>query len=242
MAKGKFVMADGLDGAGKGVIVDALAGWAKSRNLRVLNLMEYCREHNTFPEADELAEFDVIRSDEPTYSFVGQAIRDELIRNNGRQYSGWSIAQAFALDREILYKRVLLPALKEGKHVFQERGVVTSIVYQPLQERMQLSELLKLPGNRLAMQSAPDMLIIPQVSPEVVMDRLNVREKKDNSIFENLLFQRRIAERYSSEWLRSLFEGHGASVVYLDTNPPKTVEDTKNEAIKLWEKLITLNR
>lgn len=238
MAKGKFVMVEGLDGAGKGVIVDALVEWAKNEKLRVLYLGQYCREHKTFPEPEELAEFDVIRSDEPTYSFVGQAIRDEMIKKNNREYSGWSVAQAFALDREILYKRVLIPALKAGKHVFQERGVVTSIIYQPMQERMQLSELLKLPGNKLAMQNAPDMLIIPVVSPEVVMQRLEEREKKDHSIFENLAFQRKVSERYTSGWLRSLFEGHGSSVVYIDTNPPKEIDATRKEAVELWKKLL----
>jgi dTMP kinase len=240
--KGKFVVVDGLDGSGKGTILHGLEEWAKNSKLKVLHLKDYCREHKNFPESEDLAEFDVIRSDEPTYSFVGQAIRDEMIRSNHRNYSALSVAQAFALDREILYKRVLIPALKSGKHVFQERGIVTSVVYQPVQERLQLSELLKLPGNKLAMQNAPDLLIITQVSPEAVMERLNTKEKRDNSIFENLLFQRKVAERYSASWLRSLFEGCGTSVVYIDTNPPKTAEDAKKEAVEIWERLLELKK
>lgn len=239
MPKGKFVMVEGIDGSGKGVIVDSLVEWAKQKNMRLLSLKDFCKEHKTFPQTEELAEFEVIRSDEPTYSFVGQAIREEIIRKNGlREYSAWSTAQAFALDREILYKRIVIPALKAGKHVFQERGVVTSIVYQPVQGKMQLSELLRLPGNKLAMQNAPDLLIIAQITPELAMDRLQKREKKDNSIFENLLFQRKIVERYNSGWLRSLFEGHGSSVVYINTTPPKTIEDTKKESVGIWERLL----
>ncbi len=237
--KGKFVMVDGVDSSGKGIILMGLEEWAQSKGLKILNLSEYCKEHKTFPETEEINEFDVIRSDEPTYSFVGQAIREEIIHKNGsREYSAWSAAQAFALDREILYKRIIIPALKAEKHVFQERGIVSSIVYQPVQGKMHLSELLKLPGNKLAMQNSPDLLIIAQINPDLAIERLNKREKKDNSIFENLLFQKRIVERYNSGWLRSLFEGHGSSVVYIDTNPPKTIEDTKKEAAQIWERLI----
>jgi len=240
--KGQFVMVDGLDASGKGVIVDGLVQWAERQALKVLDLKEYCLEHHTFPEPEELDEYDVIRSDEPTYSFVGLGIRDELIKKNNRPYSGLTIAQAFALDREILYTRVLIPAIKAGKTVFQERGVTTSLVYQPLQDRLAISDLLHLPGNKLALQNAPTMLLITKVDPEVGIQRIKVRIKQDDHIFENLLFQRKVAERYNSSWLQKIFEMRGSKVRYIDTNPPKTPSDTVKEAIEIFENTIALKK
>jgi len=236
--RSRFVMVDGLDGSGKGIIVNALARWAESKGLKVLDLKEYCQEHKTLPEPEEINEFDAIRSDEPTYSFVGLGIRDEMIKENNRKYSALSISHAFSLDREILYKRVIIPAMKAGKYLFQERGVISSLVYQPVQERLQISELMKLPGNRLALENAPGLLIITKAAPETVIRRLQARSKKDDSIFENLNFQRKLEERYNSEWLKSLFERFGSKVVYLDTDEPKTIEDTKADGIRVWEEFI----
>ncbi|MBS3133580.1 hypothetical protein J4470_05685 [Candidatus Woesearchaeota archaeon] len=236
--KHKFVMVDGLDGSGKGTIVDGLAEWAERKAMSILDIRNYCRDKNDFPSVEEIEKAEVILSCEPTFCYVGKAIREELVRTSERRYSAWSLAQAFSLDREILYRRVIIPAVKAGKYIFQERGLTSSIVYQPVQERIQLSELLKLPGNRLAVQNAPSLLLIAKVSPDTVVKRLGLRTKKDYSIFDNLAFQRKLDERYSSEWLRRLFEQHGSKVEYIDTNEPKSEEDTKREAVEILEKFI----
>ncbi len=233
--KSNFVMVDGLDGSGKGTIVDALQKWAELKGMKVLDLRSYCRENGTFPEPEEALQYDAIVSAEPTFCFVGKAIREELIRATDRKYSAMTLAQAFSLDREILYKRVIIPAIKAGKYVFQERGISSSLVYQPVQERIQLSELLRLAGNKTAMQFAPGLFIVATVKPETVIKRLGTRQKKDYSIFDNLEFQRNIDSRFRSDWLRQLFEQHGSKVIYLDTEEPKTPDDTQKEAVKLFE-------
>lgn len=236
--KNRFVMVDGLDGSGKGTIVDALQKWAELKGMKILDLRSYCREHSKFPEPDEVLQYDAIVSAEPTFCYVGEAIREEMIRDNGRKYSAASLANAFALDREILYKRVIIPAIKAGKCVFQERGLSSTLVYQPVQEHIQLSELLRLSGNRTALQFAPGLFIIATVKPETVMQRLGTRTKKDHSIFDNLEFQRNIDERFRSEWLKQLFEQHGSKVVYLETSEPKTIEETQKEAVAVVEQYL----
>lgn len=235
MLKNRFVMVDGLDGSGKGVIVDALQEWAEKKGMKVLDLRSYCSEKNTFPESSDVAKHDVIVSAEPTFCYVGKAIREELIRATDRQYSALSLANAFALDREILYKMVIIPAIKAGKYVFQERGISSSLVYQPVQEHIQLSELIRLPGNRLALQFAPALFVVATVKPETVINRLGARAKKDYSIFDNLSFQRNIDSRFRSDWLKQLFEQHGSKVAYISTDEPKAIDDTQNEAVKVFE-------
>jgi len=238
MKNAKFVMVDGLDGSGKGTIVDALQKWAELKAMKVLDLRLYCRQKSAFPEPWEFEDYDAVVSAEPTFCLVGKAIREELVRATDRHYSAMSLAHAFALDREILYKRVLIPAIKAGKHVFQERGISSSLVYQPVQEHIQLSELIRLPGNKTSLQFAPGLFIVATVKPETVIKRLGTRSMKDYSIFDSLEFQRNIDARFRSDWLRQLFEQHGSKVVYLDTDEPKTADETQNEATRIWENFL----
>jgi len=234
MKKGILVVVDGIDGSGKGVIVQALADWALTQKMKIFDLRNYWKEKHTFPESEEIADYDVIVSNEPTFAMVGQAIREEIVRENNRHYSAWSTAQAFSLDREILYRRIIIPALAQGKIIFQERGVTTSIIYQPIQEEpLELEKIMELPGNKLALEHRPDLLIIAQVDPKEAMARLAERDKKDNSIFEKLPFLEKIAERYAAPWFRELLESRGSKFVYLKTD--KTVYDTIEESVALWE-------
>lgn len=236
--KGTFVMIDGIDGSGKGTVTSALRRYEEKKGKRVLDLRDYWQEHNNIPEIEEVQEYDVLVSYEPTSSMIGRVIREEIIRKNERRkYSGLSTAQAFALDREILYKKLLVPALQAGKTVFQERGVISSLAYQPIQlEQITLMDIMKLPGNAFAIKHAPSLLILIDLDPDVAIKRLKERKKQDHAIFEEVLFLRKIAARYKSDWMKKVFEKGGTTIEYIDTNPPKTVEDTEKAVIEIWEK------
>lgn len=237
MRKGILVIVDGIDGSGKGTIVKALADWAKAKNLKVLDLKNYWMAKHTFPEPEEIEKFDCLVSAEPTFSMVGQAIREEIIKDNNRHYSAFTTAEAFALDREILYRRIIIPALEKGKYIFQERGITTSLIYQPIQkEPLSLKKILDLSGNKLALKYRPDLLIITQVEPKTALKRLALRDKKDGTIFEKLPFLEKLNKRFSASWFRKFMKSKGSKVVYLTTN--KTVYDTIEEAIEIWEKFI----
>ncbi len=236
--KGTFVMIDGLDGSGKGVIATALREYEEKKGNQVFDLREYWEETEDIPELEELKDYKVIISCEPTNALIGKVIREEIIKKHPiRKYSGLSTAHAFALDREILYKKLLVPALMQGKTVIQERGVITSLVYQPVQlEQITLIDIMKLPGNVFALKHAPTLLILTDIDPDVAMQRLKERKKQDHAIFEELLFQRKIASRYKSDWLKKICEKNKTVIEYIDTNPPETEEETKKKAIEIWEK------
>lgn len=235
--KGLFVMVDGLDGSGKGVVVDSFRDWAESQGLKTLDLREYWKSHKRHPSRSLAKKYDAIVSAEPTYVGWGKKIREKLISKDSHTYP-LKIAEAFSKDREVLYRKVLLPALRAGRYVFQERGVVTSLVYQPLQEGNSFKSVSALPGNRFCLMRSPDLLILTVVRPEIVIDRLGLRDKKDNAIFETLEFQKQVKKVYESKWLREFFEKKGTIVAKLNTNPPFTEEDTKRKAVKLLARLL----
>jgi thymidylate kinase len=184
---GKFIMVDGLDGSGKGVVVDALKQWAVQRKLNVIDLREYWKSKEGFPD---IINYDVIISAEPTFTGWGKKIRENLIKT-GSKASKEEIAEAYSNDRKELYKRIIIPALKQNKFIFQDRGVISSLVYQSVQG-IPVDDILALDGNRFCLEHPPHLLIITVVNPEVVMERIENREKKDNSMFEKLELQNRL--------------------------------------------------
>lgn len=235
--KGKLVIIDGIDGSGKGTLVQALAlhEWRKNQNLRFLDLKMYGEQYHSLPQPGELKNYDIIISSEPTFSLIGRAIREEIVRHNRREYSALATAQAFALDRYVLYKRVIIPALEQGKYIFQERGVTTSICYQPIQmERLPLEEILELEGNQLTLKYRPDLLILTKIKLETALKRLRSRVgKQDAAIFERTAFLEKAQKRFVSPWFKELFEKYGTKVVYIDTN--KSKEESIKEVIQIWE-------
>ncbi len=238
----KLVLIEGIDGSGKGVVTDTFRELAEKDGLTTFDLRKHLKSGKDFPEYKEISHYNVILSAEPTYGWIGKAIREEMIKDNGRKYSALAVAQAYSLDRKILYKRLLIEALENGKIVLQERGVVSSLAYQPLQAQLQgenlfLETVMKLPGNKLAIEDyPPSIVIITRVNPETAIRRLEDREKKDLCIFERLEFQKKLQERYESTWLRCLLEKQGSKVLYFDTN--ESIDSTKEQVKNLWEEYL----
>jgi thymidylate kinase len=74
-------------------------------------------------------------------------------------------------------------------------------------------------GNSLALEHAPEHLIIVKIDAKDALSRLSKRnEKQDNAVFENLDFQSKAAELFYSEEFKELFTAHGTQVHYLPGN------------------------
>jgi thymidylate kinase len=223
--QGHFIVLDAIDGAGKSTAMKAMAEAFKLRSLRIFDLVAYTKQHGSLPEFDdpEIRDADVLLSAEPTYCWVGTAIRDELIREHpGRSYDDFTAAQAFALDREILFSRVILPFLKArpDRWVIQDRGVISALAYQPLHdERVTLEWLLTLPGNKLELSRPPDLLMLLRLSPEEAMRRLGERDgNTDPQVYENYQFQAKLAARYRDPNVLAPYRDAGTRIVEIDAS------------------------
>lgn len=235
---GKYIIIEGIDGSGKSTIRDALRADAIAAGKRILDVPAVWKETGDYPSAEAIAAADVVFTAEPSTIWVGRAIRAEFIRN-GAGYGAWSTAMAFSLDREIHYRRVVLPARAAGKTIIQDRCVATSIVYQPVQaDPIPLEDVLGLPGNALALEHSPDLLLIATLSVDTALSRLAGRHgKDDNAVFERRALLQTFAERYAAPWFRALFTDRGTRVVDISTELP--LDEVRDAARELTKPYLT---
>jgi len=237
MTKSNFIIIDGIDGSGKSTIINTWANVLQTQGKKIFHLKNYWLEHHTHPSSDEIIDYDVIISAEPTHVWIGSAIRNELIQND-RNYSAYAIADAFALDRLILYKRLILPLREAGKIIIQDRSVSTSLCYQSIQKNpLTQEEIARREGNAFALSHAPDHFIIADVSIENALMRLGERSnKQDNAIFEKKDFLEKARTIFLDKTFQNYFTQHNANVHILDCNP--SIDIVSKNATKLLFELL----
>ncbi|MBI4133151.1 hypothetical protein HY478_00905 [Candidatus Uhrbacteria bacterium] len=213
------VVFEGIDGSGKTTIARTFTTELTRMGKSVFDLPTWSREHGRLPLLAECEGADVIFAAEPTQVWVGAAIRGELVRTN-TGYTELTVAEAFSLDRLILYSRLIIPLRARGKIILQDRGVPTSLVYQSLRG-VNVQTLTRLPGNALELAHPPDLMLIAHSRTETALNRLRGRsEKKDNAVFEERAFLERANEQYLSPAFRAFWRRRGVTLHYMDTDLP----------------------
>ena len=232
-----FIMLDGIDGSGKSTILDAWKKEIAAQGNGIFDLKNYWQTTGRYPELSEMRAYDFVFSCEPTYTGVGRVIRDELVKHE--DYPPQAIAHAFSLDRLVLYHKIIVPLLQQGKCVIQDRGVSSSLAYQSAQhDELTFDILAGLPGNSLALENRPDYLILAELSAEEAIERLSRRTgKQDEAIFEKLEFMKRLEAQYSDERFRNLFIDRGTRIMELPTNV--NIDTMKEQAVILLRRILT---
>lgn len=215
-------MIDAVDGAGKDTAAQALTSVLEQKGRRVHQFDK--AQDDSIPE-----DVDTLLVSEPTYRGIGAVVRSIIMKDTN--FSAWSTAMGYALDREVLYRRVILPFLqaKPGRVVVQVRGLMSSLTYQTIQSQdegkpLSVEDLMELPGNQLELSRAPDLALLLTVSTETAQKRLEGRtDKVDGDKFGDPRFQARVAERYRAPDVRGLFERNGTKIVEIDSEQSKEV-------------------
>ncbi|MCX6779988.1 MAG: deoxynucleoside kinase [Candidatus Magasanikbacteria bacterium] len=232
-----FIMIDGIDGSGKSTVVSAWKKHLSDQGNAIFDLKDFLKEKNCYPEISEFKSYDFIFSAEPTYTAVGKTIREELINHNN-DYSALAIAQAYSLDRLILYKKNIIPLIEDKKIIIQDRGISSSLAYQTSQNQdLTFDILLALPGNKLAMEYRPDHLIIIKTSAHTAAERLSTRsDKQDNSIFEKENFLKKLEDQFESSEYQNIFKQRGTQIHYLSGE--EKIDIMEQQAIDLLKNIL----
>lgn len=240
-----FLQIDGIDGSGKSTLLNAARAWAEERGLRVVDTVAWSRENGRHPTLEDVGDADVLLTAEPTHAGIGKEIREEIIRTD-TPYDARFAAEAFALDRGVQYTRLILPFLnaRSGRIVIQDRGLLSSLAYQPLQSETDGSEsrvdipwLLTLEGNRIALSFPPDSFIFLDINPAIAKKRLaNRAEKVDNHVYDASSFQIALAKRFRSEDVTEPFTSRGTRLLVMDGS--KTREALAEEMRQILSSLM----
>lgn len=227
---GTFIQIDGIDGSGKSTLLAAARSWAEEQGLKIFDAVEWSKREKTLPSLEDAGDADVLLTAEPTHAAIGWAIRNEIIRNS-TPYDAAFAAHAFALDRGVQYRRLVLPflAAKPGRWVIQDRGLLTSLAYQPLQyetekrgDPVTVEWLLTLPGNKIALERAPDVFVFLDIDPKIALARLAGRaDKRDDVRFEQTDFQRVAAERFRNAQVTAPLVDRGTRLFIVDGGKTK---------------------
>ena len=190
-AQGRFIVLEGIDGAGTTTQASRMASWLEARGVQTL----------------------VTR--EPSDGPVGMVIRNALrgrIRLPSCAGSGElpkeTIALLFAADRIDHLQAEIIPALAQGVWVISDRYVQSSVAYQgTLIELDWVAEI-----NRYAVE--PDLTLFLEVDVDEALRRIG-STRVQTDIFEEKGLLTRIADGY-----RAFYASHPDAAVVIDSGQP----------------------
>lgn len=162
--RGKFIVFEGNDGAGKTTLIPAVAG--------------YLREHG----------FDVLETKEPGGMEETKPIRT-LIFDEMMQEDGIGQLLLFVADRRVHLVFQVIPALRAGIVVVSDRFSDSTVVYQSergvaLKTIFDLDKMSRSGIEGPLSEIKPDLVILLDVDPRVGMMRKETGDKKDKNYFD----------------------------------------------------------
>ncbi|MBN1208728.1 MAG: dTMP kinase [Myxococcaceae bacterium] len=180
--RGRFIVLEGLDGAGTTTQAERLAAALRSEGHAVLTTRE--------------------PSDGPIGTLIRQALTGRLVLPGGAgPLAQETLALLYAADRTDHLKAQVLPALEAGQIVISDRYVLSSLAYQGASLSMAWVEA----ANAYAVP--PDLTLFVQVSATVAAQRRAARGGA-KELFEEDTLQRRIARQYEEAIRRREAQEH----------------------------------
>jgi thymidylate kinase len=234
---GKFIVIDGIAGSGKTTIIKSWKSEIEKRNISFFDQQTWTEENNLPPRLEDFEKKEALFTYEPAKYWIGSAIRNEFAFG---EYSLEVQAQAFSLDRLIHYNRIIIPAIKAGKNIIQDRSITSSLVYQGmLSSEFSVEDALKLPGNILAMQYLPTDIILTKVDMSVAAERHRNRNDDKKGIFEELERLQKVQDAFHGEKFKMIFSKKNVNIHIIDTSGSE--EGTIIEANKLFKQILWEN-
>ena len=168
MQRGKFIVIEGGEGAGKTTVVRRVAERLKEENIPL------------------------VATREPGGSVVAESIRKSFINN---KLGALSQLYCFSAARAVWVEQFLKPALAEGKNVISDRSFPATYVYQGLAGKLGLP-LVKKITNPTMRDVKPDLIIILDVSPATGVERSFKSGDTNSFEKESLAYHQKVNKSY----------------------------------------------
>ncbi|MDN7123641.1 dTMP kinase [Pseudidiomarina terrestris] len=169
--QGKFIVVEGLEGAGKSSAIASLVSHLQAKSIATLTVRE--------PGGTPLAE----------------ALRDLVKQNWQEKVSAETELLLMYASRVQLVENVIKPALRAGKWVIADRHDLSSRAYQGGGRELGDAKLQTLKKLVLG-DFAPDLTLLLDLDPEIGLERARARGELDRIEQETLAFFERTRARY----------------------------------------------
>ncbi len=166
--RGKLIAFEGIDGCGKSTQLEMLAGALRGRGI------------------------DVVTTREPTAGEHGQRIR--AMAQSGERVDPKQELEWFVLDRREHVASVIEPGLAAGRVVLTDRYYLSSVAYQGARG-LDVKSIL---ADSEAEFPLPDLVVVIEIDPEKGLARVGARGGVAEPVFEEIDFQRRVAEQFAA--------------------------------------------
>lgn len=188
MNRGRLLVVEGLEGAGKSTAIASLQSLLQAEGIPLITTRE------------------------PGGTLVGETVRD-LLKHSEEALDPRTELLLFYAARVQLLETVIKPALERGTWVLADRCELSSFAYQGGGRGIQ-KDVLNLLSVLCVGDMQPDLLIYLDISPEVGLQRAQLRGTLDRIEQEPLAFFQDVHAAYL-EGLRRF-----SAVIMIDANQP----------------------
>lgn len=164
-----FISFEGGEGSGKTTIIDAI--------------------QERFME-----KYNVVVTREPGGGNISEQIREIILSKEHTHMTPQTEALLYAASRTQHLDEVIIPAIKRGDLILCDRYVDSSFAYQAHARQLGFDYISKI--NDYAMNYLPDLTFYIDVQPEIGLDRIKGRTKKDRLDDEKLEFHKMVRDGY----------------------------------------------
>lgn len=164
---GLFITFEGADGCGKSTQLKLFAEYLEEKGLAV------------------------VRTREPGGSLVAEKIRAILLDRENAEMDAMTEALLYAAARAEHVRKVIRPALAQGKVVLCDRFLHSSLAYQGYGRALGVELVSRI--NEPAIDGClPDLTVFITVPPERAFSRMNEHKQHDRLESEGLAFHERV--------------------------------------------------
>ena len=170
--------------------------------------------------------YEIVKTREPGGTPIGEQIRNVILNQDNTKMDIRTECLLFAASRRQHLVEKIWPSLKQGKLVFCDRYLDSSLAYQGYARKLGINNVLNV--NLFATENTyPDLTLFFDVAPEIGLERINKNHNREVNRLdvEKLEFHKNVYQGYIT-----LLNMYPERIKRIDASKPfnEVVEDTYN--------------
>ncbi len=170
--------------------------------------------------------YEIVKTREPGGTPIGEQIRNVILNQGNTKMDIRTECLLFAASRRQHLVEKIWPSLKQGKLVFCDRYLDSSLAYQGYARKLGIDNVLNV--NLFATENTyPDLTLFFDVAPEIGLERINKNHNREVNRLdvEKLEFHKNVYQGYIT-----LLNMYPERIKRIDASKPfnEVVEDTYN--------------